>query len=43
MNIDKIKEVLLKRDGLSNTLGMEFISTPAPDTCLLYTSDAADE
>mgnify|MGYP000821432631 FL=1 len=33
MNIDKIKEVLLKRDGLSNTLGMEFISTPAPDTC----------
>lgn len=33
MNIDKIKELLLKRDGLSNTLGMEFISTPAPDTC----------
>ena len=33
MKIDKIKEVLLKRDGLSNTLGMEFISTPDPDTC----------
>ena len=33
MNIDKIKEVLLKRDGLSNTLGMEFISTPDPNTC----------
>mgnify|MGYP000051425213 FL=1 len=33
MNIDKIKEVLLKRDGLSNTLGMEFISTADPDTC----------
>lgn len=33
MNIDKIKGLLLKRDGLSNTLGMEFISTPAPDTC----------
>ena len=33
MNIDKIKEVLLKRDGLSNTLGMEVISTPAPGTC----------
>lgn len=33
MNIDKIKEVLLKRDGLSNTLGMEFVSTPDPDTC----------
>lgn len=33
MNIENIKEVLLKRDGLSNTLGMEFISTPDPDTC----------
>lgn len=33
MNIDKIKEALLKRDGLSNTLGMKFISTPDPDTC----------
>lgn len=33
MNIDKIKEVLLKRDGLSNTLGMEFISTLDPNTC----------
>lgn len=33
MNIDKIKEVLLKRDGLSNTLGMEFISTPDSNTC----------
>ena len=33
MNIDKIKELLLKRDGLSNTLGMEFISTLDPDTC----------
>ena len=30
MNIDKIKELLLKRDGLSNTLGMEFISHPTP-------------
>ena len=33
MDIDNIKELLLKRDGLSNTLGMEFISTPDPDTC----------
>lgn len=33
MNIDNIKELLLKRDGLSNTLGMKFISTPDPDTC----------
>ena len=33
MNIDKIKDLLLKQDGLSNTLGMEFISTPDDDTC----------
>lgn len=26
--------MLLKDDGLSNTLGMEFISTPEPDTCM---------
>ena len=25
---------MLKDDGLSNTLGMEFISTPEPDTCM---------
>ena len=28
MNIDKIKEVLLKRDRLSSTLGMEVSATP---------------
>lgn len=33
MNIDKIRDLLLKQDGLSNTLGMEFISTPDDDTC----------
>lgn len=33
MNIDKIRDLLLKQDGLSNTLGMEFISTPDNDTC----------
>lgn len=34
MNIDKIKEVLESQDGLSNTLGMEFVSTPDVDTCM---------
>lgn len=34
MNIDKIKEVLESQDGLSNTLGMEFVSTPDADTCM---------
>ena len=33
MNVEKIKEMLRRHDGLSNTLGMEFISTPEPDTC----------
>lgn len=33
MNIDKIRDLLLKQDGLSNTLGMEFLSTPDDDTC----------
>ena len=33
MNVEKIKEMLRRYDGLSNTLGMEFISTPEPDTC----------
>lgn len=34
MNVEKQKEILLKDDGVSNTLGMEFISTPEPDTCM---------
>lgn len=33
MNVERIKEMLRRHDGLSNTLGMEFISTPEPDTC----------
>ena len=33
MNIDKLKEVFLKRDGFFNKFEMEFISTPDPDTC----------
>ncbi len=34
MNIDKEKNIIEKQDGLSNTLGMEFFSTPEPDTCM---------
>lgn len=33
MDVEKIKDRLLSQDGLSRTLGMEFISTPEPDTC----------
>ena len=33
MDIERVKEMRLKQDGLSNTLGMEFLSTPEPDTC----------
>lgn len=33
MDIEKQKSTRLKQDGLSKTLGMDFISTPEPDTC----------
>lgn len=33
MDIERVKEMRLKQDGLSNTLGMEFLSTPEADTC----------
>ena len=33
MDIENIKKMLGRNDGLSQTLGMEFISTPDPDTC----------
>lgn len=33
MDIEKIRDRLLSQDGLSKTLGMDFISTPEPDTC----------
>ena len=32
MKIDELVERVSKSDGLSNTLGMHFISTPEPDT-----------
>ena len=34
MNLDTIKEKLRRSDSLSNTLGMNFISTPEPDMCV---------
>lgn len=34
MNIEKEKKVIENQEGLSQTLGMEFISTPEPDTCM---------
>ena len=34
MNIDHINDNLARQEGLSKTLGMEFVSTPEPDTCM---------
>ena len=34
MNVDHIKQILKRQDGLSNTLGMEFLSTSEEDTCM---------
>lgn len=34
MDIERLKKVRLEQDGLSKTLGMEFISTPDPDSCM---------
>jgi len=34
MDIEKVKEFVGGQKGLSNTLGMEFLSTPEPDTCM---------
>ncbi|MGI6243485.1 MAG: PaaI family thioesterase [Prevotella sp.] len=34
MNIEKQKTIIEQQEGLSNTLGMEFLSTPEPDTCM---------
>ena len=33
MNIDNTAKLLNSKDGLHRTLGMEFLSTPEPDTC----------
>ena len=34
MELEEIKERLRRTDGLSNTLGMDFISTTEPDMCV---------
>ncbi|MCR4774648.1 MAG: PaaI family thioesterase [Prevotella sp.] len=34
MNVDKLNEMITGQEGLSKTLGMEFISTPEEDTCM---------
>ena len=34
MDIERIREMVTSQPGLSTTLGMEFISTPEPDTCM---------
>lgn len=34
MDIEKEKNIVCMQPGLSTTLGMEFISTPEPDTCM---------
>lgn len=34
MNVEKEKNIVCSQKGLSMTLGMEFISTPEPDTCM---------
>lgn len=34
MNLEKQNEWILGQDGLSRTLGMEFLSTPEPDTAM---------
>lgn len=33
MNIENISTLLKSKDGLHRTLGIEFLSTPEPDTC----------
>ena len=34
MNIEEQKKVIENQNGLSRTLGMEFLSTPEEDTCM---------
>lgn len=34
MDIEKEKNIVCMQPGLSTTLGMEFLSTPEPDTCM---------
>ncbi len=34
MNVDRENHIVCSQKGLSTTLGMEFLSTPEPDTCM---------
>ena len=34
MNIENIRKTLLETDGFERHIGMEFFSTPEPDTCM---------
>lgn len=34
MNIEAVKQMVGHEKGLSSALGMEFLSTPEPDTCM---------
>lgn len=34
MDVEKQKKIIESQDGLSRTLGMEFLSTPEPDTLM---------
>lgn len=34
MNVDEINTIIHKKPNLSTALGMEFLSTPEPDTCM---------
>ena len=34
MNIEEQKKIIESQEGLSRTLGMEFLSTPEDDTCM---------
>lgn len=34
MDLEYINNIVKRQDGLSNTLGMEFLSTPEPDICM---------
>lgn len=34
MNVDKINQIIKSSNGFEQTVGMEFISTPEPDTCM---------
>lgn len=34
MNIDQINDILARKRGFEQNIGMEFISTPEPDTCM---------